>query len=59
MDVVKDDKELIAFTPEIDCNQTAVDLPPAMSAVITQSLIILVKPGCLGGTSEIPLWDKA
>jgi hypothetical protein len=33
MDVVKGDKELIALTPEIDCNKTAMGLPPVTSAV--------------------------
>jgi hypothetical protein len=27
-------KVLIAFTPEIDCDQTAMDLPPVTSAVL-------------------------
>jgi hypothetical protein len=26
--------ELIAFTPEIDCDQTAIGLPPVTSAVL-------------------------
>jgi hypothetical protein len=34
MDVVKATKGLIAFTPEIDCNQTAMGLPPVRSAVL-------------------------
>jgi hypothetical protein len=33
MDVVKGAKGLIALTPEIDCDQTAMGLPPATSAV--------------------------
>jgi hypothetical protein len=35
MDVVKDDKRKgTAFTPEIDCDQSAMALPPIMSAVL-------------------------
>jgi hypothetical protein len=34
MDVVKSDLGLIAFAPEIDCDQTAIDLPPVTSAVL-------------------------
>jgi hypothetical protein len=33
MDVEKATKGLIALTSEIDCNQTAIGLPPVMSAV--------------------------
>jgi hypothetical protein len=33
MEVVKATKGLIALTPEIDCGQTAMGLPPVMSAV--------------------------
>jgi hypothetical protein len=33
MDVVKGDKGLIAFTPEIDCDQTAMGLPPVTAGV--------------------------
>jgi hypothetical protein len=33
MDVVKTTKGLIALTPEIDCNRTAMDLPPVTFAV--------------------------
>jgi hypothetical protein len=33
MDVVKGDKGLIALIPEIDCNKTAMGLPPVKSAV--------------------------
>jgi hypothetical protein len=33
MDVVKGDKRLIAFTPEIDCDQMAMGLAPVTSAV--------------------------
>jgi hypothetical protein len=33
MDVVKATKGLIALTPEIDCNKTAMGLPPVTSAV--------------------------
>jgi hypothetical protein len=32
MDVVKAFKGLIALTPEINCDQTAMDLPPVTSA---------------------------
>jgi hypothetical protein len=34
MDVVKGTKVLIALTPEIDCNKTAMGLPPVTSAVL-------------------------
>jgi hypothetical protein len=34
MDVVKATKGLIAVTPEIDCDQTVVGLPPVTSAVL-------------------------
>jgi hypothetical protein len=34
MDVDKVTKGLIAFTPEIDCDQTAMGLPPITSAVL-------------------------
>jgi hypothetical protein len=36
MDVVKKDttKGLIALTPDIDCNQIAMGLPPVTSAVL-------------------------
>jgi hypothetical protein len=40
--------------PEIDCNQTAMGLPPVMSAVFLIG-VILVKRGRLGGISETPL----
>jgi hypothetical protein len=33
MDVVKGTKGLIALTTEIDCNKTAMGLPPVTSAV--------------------------
>jgi hypothetical protein len=33
MDVVKATKGLTAHTPEIDCDQTAMVLPPVTSAV--------------------------
>jgi hypothetical protein len=33
MDVVKGDKGLIALTPEIDYDQTAMGLPPVTSAI--------------------------
>jgi hypothetical protein len=47
MNVVKATKELIALTPEMHCDQTAMGLPPVMSAVFL--IAILVKCGCLGG----------
>jgi hypothetical protein len=35
MNIVKgDDKGLITLTPEIDCDQTAMDLPTVTSAVL-------------------------
>jgi hypothetical protein len=34
MDVVKGDKGLIASTPEVDCDQTAMGSPPVTSAVL-------------------------
>jgi hypothetical protein len=52
-------KGLIALTPEIDCDQTAMGLPPTASAV---SKLSLVKRGRLGRISEIALYpfgDKA
>jgi hypothetical protein len=55
MDVVKVTKGLRALTPEIDCNRTAMVLPPVTSAVFLIANSILVKRGCLGGISEIPL----
>jgi hypothetical protein len=33
MDVVKATIGIIALTPVIDCNETAMDLPPVTSAV--------------------------
>jgi hypothetical protein len=33
MDIVKATYGLRAFTPEIDCDQTVMDLPPVTSAV--------------------------
>jgi hypothetical protein len=33
MGVVKGDEGLIALTPEIDCNNTAMGLPPVTSAL--------------------------
>jgi hypothetical protein len=33
MDVVKATKALIALTPEIDCDKTAMGFPPVTSAV--------------------------
>jgi hypothetical protein len=33
MDVVQGTKVLIAFAPEIDCDQMAMGLPPVKSAV--------------------------
>jgi hypothetical protein len=33
MDVVNTTKGLIALTPDIDCNKTAMGLPPVSSAV--------------------------
>jgi hypothetical protein len=44
-------KGLTASSPEIDCNQTAMDLPPVTSAVFLIA-VILVKRGHLGGISE-------
>jgi hypothetical protein len=43
-------KGLTALSSEIDCDQTAMGLPPIMSAVF---FIALVKRGHLGGISEI------
>jgi hypothetical protein len=40
-------------TPEIDCDQSAMGLPPVTSAVFL--LVILVKRGYLGGISEMSL----
>jgi hypothetical protein len=37
MDVVKDDKELLALTPERNCDQTAMGLPPVTFAVFSVS----------------------
>jgi hypothetical protein len=34
MDVLKATKELIAFIPEIDCDQTVIGLPPVTPAVL-------------------------
>jgi hypothetical protein len=34
MGVVKGDLGLIAFAPEIDCDQTAIGLPPVTSAAL-------------------------
>jgi hypothetical protein len=42
MDVIKATKRLIAFTPEISCDQTAMGLPPVTS-------------GRLGEISKMPL----
>jgi hypothetical protein len=55
MDVVKATKGIMSLTPEIDCNKTAMGLPPVASAVFLIANIILVKRGCLGGIFEIPL----
>jgi hypothetical protein len=51
---LKATKGLTALTSEMDCDQSADGLPPVTSAVI-HSLVILVKFGCLGGISEMPL----
>jgi hypothetical protein len=48
-------KGLIALTPEVDCDQTAMGLPPVTSAVCLIAKSFLVKRGRLGGLSEIPL----
>jgi hypothetical protein len=48
-------KGLIAFTPEIDCDQTSMGLPSVTSAVFLIANIILVKREYIGGISEIPL----
>jgi hypothetical protein len=45
-------KELTAFTPENDCDQTVEGLLPVTFAVFLQ--VILVK--LLGGISEMVLW---
>jgi hypothetical protein len=52
MDVVKGEG-LIAHTPEIDCDQMTIGLPPVTSAVFL--IAILVKGGRLGGISQMPL----
>jgi hypothetical protein len=52
-------KALIALTPEIDFNKTAMSLPPVTSAVF---LVTNFGKTSLGGISEIPLLplrDKA
>jgi hypothetical protein len=42
-------KGLISFTPEIECDRTTMDLPPATPAVFgNHCLIILAKRGRLG-----------
>jgi hypothetical protein len=46
--IVKATKGLIAVTPEVDCDQTAMGLPDVMSA-------ILLKRGRLVEISEMPL----
>jgi hypothetical protein len=46
---------LIALTPEIDCKKTEMGLPPITSAVFLIANKFLVKRGCLGGISDIPL----
>jgi hypothetical protein len=54
--VVKATKGLTALTPEINCDQTAIDLP---AGVIPHSLVILLQRGRLGGLFEMllpPLW---
>jgi hypothetical protein len=39
------------FNLEVDCDQTAIGLPPVTSAVFVEA-VILVKCGRLGETSE-------
>jgi hypothetical protein len=57
MGVLKGDKGLTALTPEIDCNQTAMGLPPVTSAVFLQysSASLWRKKKCLEEISEMPL----
>jgi hypothetical protein len=43
-------KGLTALTPKIDCNQTAIGLPP-----VTSVSTVLVTRGSLGGIFEMPL----
>jgi coenzyme F420-reducing hydrogenase gamma subunit len=43
----------IALTSVIDCDHTAIGLPPVMSAVFV--LVVLVENGRHEGISEIPL----
>jgi hypothetical protein len=51
-------KRLTALPPEIDCDQTAMGLPPVTSPIfhIAKAKIKFTKKcGCLGGISEISL----
>jgi hypothetical protein len=48
-------KRLTASPPEIDYNQTAMDLPSVTSGVFLTAKSFLVKRGRLGGISETPL----
>jgi hypothetical protein len=61
MEVVKAIKGLIAFTPEIDCDQMAIGLPPVISAVFLKAKILVIR-GYLVDNFEMPLLhfrDKA
>jgi hypothetical protein len=45
-------KGLISFTSVMDCDRTAMDLPPVKSLVFL-IVMFLVKRGSLGGISEL------
>jgi hypothetical protein len=42
---------LTSFTPEMDYDEMAIDLPPATPVVFLIAKSFLVKFGCLGGIS--------
>jgi hypothetical protein len=54
----KETKRLTVLTPEMDCNQTAMGLPPFTSVVFLISLVILVKCGCIVRISKTSLLPR-
>jgi hypothetical protein len=52
---VKATKGLIAIKNDIDCDPTAMGLPPVASAVFLIAKYFLLKRGSLRGISEMPL----
>jgi hypothetical protein len=55
MDIVKSDYRINSIPPVIDCNQTAMVLPPVKLSVFLIAKSFLVKRGRFGEISETPL----